>query len=147
MAGLPPGTEEVLTVAALLGREAATDILTRVAGLPEERVLDIVDAAVGARLLVEGDGPSCRFVHDIVRDVLREALPPLRRRRLHARIAEVLEERSGTRLTEIAHHYREGLLNPGWRARPSVTPGARRPRRPRSSPTRTRWRTWRGRSR
>ncbi|WP_329425608.1 AAA family ATPase [Streptosporangium sp. NBC_01495] len=112
MAGLPPGTEEVLTVAALLGREAATDILTRVAGLPEERVLDIVDAAVGARLLVEGDGPSCRFVHDIVRDVLREALPPLRRRRLHARIAEVLEERSGTRLTEIAHHYREGLLNP-----------------------------------
>ncbi|GAA4193578.1 hypothetical protein GCM10022252_36730 [Streptosporangium oxazolinicum] len=112
MAGLPPGTEEVMTVAALLGREAATDILTRVAGLPEDRVLDIVDAAVGARLLVEGDGPSCRFVHDIVRDVLREALPPLRRRRLHARIAEVLEERSGTRLTEIAHHYREGLLNP-----------------------------------
>ncbi|MEV4531966.1 BTAD domain-containing putative transcriptional regulator [Streptosporangium sp. NPDC049304] len=111
MAGLPPGTEEVLTVAALLGREAATDILTRVAELPEERVLDIVDAAVGARLLVEGDGPSCRFVHDIVRDVLREALPPLRRRKLHARIAGVLEERSGTRLTEIAHHYREGLLN------------------------------------
>ena len=111
MAGLPPGTEEVLTVAALLGREAATDILTRVAGLPEERVLDIVDAAVGARLLAEGDGPSCRFVHDIVRDVLREALPPLRRRRLHARIAEVLEERSGTRLTEIAHHCREGLLD------------------------------------
>ncbi|MEU8042054.1 BTAD domain-containing putative transcriptional regulator [Streptosporangium sp. NPDC049078] len=111
MAGLPPGTEEVLTVAALLGREAATDILTRVAELPEERILDIVDAAVGARLLVEGDGPSCRFVHDIVRDVLREALPPLRRRKLHARIAEVLEERSGTRLTEIAHHYREGLLN------------------------------------
>ncbi|MFF3443415.1 BTAD domain-containing putative transcriptional regulator [Streptosporangium sp. NPDC002721] len=112
MAGLPPGTEEVLTVAALLGREAATDVLTRVAELPGERVLDIVDAAVGARLLVEGDGPSCRFVHDIVRDALRESLPPLRRRRLHARIAEVLEERSGTRLTEIAHHYREGLLDP-----------------------------------
>jgi|GEM_PF-1628769 len=112
MAGLPPGAEEVLTVAALLGREAATDILTRVAEQPEEQVLDIVDAAVGARLLVEGDGPSCRFVHDIVRDALREALPPLRRRRLHARIAEVLEERGGTRLTEIAHHCREGLLNP-----------------------------------
>lgn len=48
MAHLPPDTEEVLTVAALLGREAATDILTRVAELPEGRVLDIVDAAVGA---------------------------------------------------------------------------------------------------
>ncbi|MEV4242484.1 BTAD domain-containing putative transcriptional regulator [Streptosporangium canum] len=112
MAGLPPDTEEVLTVAALLGRDAATDILLRVLELPEDRVLDIVDAAVRARLLVEGDGLTCRFVHDIVRDVLRGALPPLRRRRLHARIAEVLEERSGTRLTEIAHHYREGLLTP-----------------------------------
>lgn len=110
MAGLPPDTEEVLTVAALLGRDAATDILIEVVELPEDRVLDIVDAAVGARLLVEGEGPVCRFVHDIVRDVLRGALPPLRRRRLHARIAEVLERRSGTRLTEIAHHYRESML-------------------------------------
>ncbi|GIH89998.1 BTAD domain-containing putative transcriptional regulator [Planobispora siamensis] len=112
LAGLPPETEQVLTAAALLGRDAATDILLRVVELPEERVLDILDAAVGARLLAEGDGLTCRFVHDIVRDVLREALPPLRRRRLHARIAEVLEERSGTRLTEIAHHYREGILSP-----------------------------------
>ncbi|AWS41051.1 BTAD domain-containing putative transcriptional regulator [Streptosporangium sp. 'caverna'] len=110
MAGLPPGTEEVLTVAALLGRDAAIDVLSRVAELPQDRVSDIVDAAVGARLLVEDDGPAYHFVHDIVRDVLREALPPLRRRRLHARVAEVLEERSGTRLEEIAHHYREGLL-------------------------------------
>ncbi|MEV8631109.1 BTAD domain-containing putative transcriptional regulator [Streptosporangium sp. NPDC051023] len=110
MAGLPPETEEVLTVAALLGGDVAADVLTQAAGLPEERVLDIVDAAVGAGLLAEGEGLACRFVHDIVRDVLREALPPLRRRRLHARIAEVLEARSGTRLTEIAHHYRESLL-------------------------------------
>ncbi|MFC7644681.1 hypothetical protein ACFQX6_31325 [Streptosporangium lutulentum] len=100
----------MLTAAALLGRNAAIDVLFRVLELPEERVLDLVDAAVGARLLVEEEGPSYRFVHDIVRDVLREALPPLRRRRLHARVAEVLEERSGTRLEEIAHHYREGLL-------------------------------------
>ncbi|GGS61136.1 ATPase AAA [Planobispora rosea] len=110
MAGLPPDTEEVLTAAALLGRDAATDILLRVVEPPEDRVLDILDAAVRARLLAEGDGPVFRFVHDIVRDVLREALPPVRRRRLHTRIAEVLEERSGTRLTEIAHHYREGVL-------------------------------------
>ncbi|GGL07448.1 BTAD domain-containing putative transcriptional regulator [Planomonospora parontospora] len=111
LAGLPPGTEEVLTVAALLGRDAPADILFRVADLPEEEVLDILDAAVRARLLTAGDGPACRFVHDIVRDVLREALPPLRRRRLHARIAEVLEERGGTRLVEVAHHYGEGVLS------------------------------------
>ncbi|GAA3154608.1 hypothetical protein GCM10010466_51950 [Planomonospora alba] len=110
LAGLPPGTEEVLTVAALLGRDAATDVLLRVADLPAEQVLDILDAAVRARLLAAGDGLTCRFVHDIVRDVLRGALPPLRRRRLHARIAEVLEERGGARLTEIAHHYGESAL-------------------------------------
>ncbi|MFF4411132.1 BTAD domain-containing putative transcriptional regulator [Streptosporangium sp. NPDC001559] len=110
MTGLPPETEEVLTTAALLGDQVVADVLTQVTGLSVERVLDIVDAAVGAGLLTEGRGPACRFVHDIVRDVLREALPPLRRRRLHARIAEVLEARGGARLTEIAHHYRQSLL-------------------------------------
>ncbi|MFF4991002.1 BTAD domain-containing putative transcriptional regulator [Streptosporangium saharense] len=110
MTGLPPETEDVLTAAALLGEQVTADVLTRVTGLPAERVLDIVDAAVGAGLLTEGRGPACRFVHDIVRDVLREALPPLRRRRLHARVAEVLEARGGARLTEIAHHYRQSLL-------------------------------------
>ncbi|MEU9831036.1 BTAD domain-containing putative transcriptional regulator [Streptosporangium sp. NPDC048047] len=111
LAGLPPDTEAVLTVAALVGREAETDVLTAVSEVTEERVLDVLDAAVRARLLTEGDGPACRFVHDIVRDTLRDGLPPLRRRRLHGRIAEVLERRSPTRLTEIAHHYREGVVS------------------------------------
>ncbi|GAA3428589.1 hypothetical protein GCM10018953_57720 [Streptosporangium nondiastaticum] len=111
LAGLPPDTEEVLTVAALVGREVEADVLVAVSEVPEERVLDILDAAVRARLLAEGDGPACRFVHDIVRDTLRDGLPPLRRRRLHGRIAEVLERRSPTRLTEIAHHYRESVVN------------------------------------
>ncbi|MCW2882926.1 MAG: ATPase-like protein [Sphaerisporangium sp.] len=119
IAALPPHTGEVLTAAALLGREAELDVLldvlAEVADVPQDQVLDALDAAVGARLLAERADPPIgyRFVHDIVRDVLRSGLAPLRRRRLHARVAAVLERRGGSPLAEIAHHYREGLVLAG----------------------------------
>ncbi|MCC5574163.1 AAA family ATPase [Microtetraspora sp. AC03309] len=111
MAAMPPGTPEVLSAAALLGREAEVGVLLDVVDTPHDQVLDVLDAAVQARLLTER-GLVYRFAHDIVRDVLRDGLAPLRRRRLHARVAAVLERR-GTHLAELAHHYREGLVIAG----------------------------------
>ncbi|MEU8267450.1 hypothetical protein AB0B89_09800, partial [Sphaerisporangium sp. NPDC049002] len=123
VAALPPHTGEVLTAAALLGREARLDVLLDVladtAGVPQDQVLDILDAAVRARLLAERAEPPIghRFVHDIVRDVLRAGLAPLRRRRLHAQVAAVLERRGDAPPAEIAHHYREGLVLTGTAAK------------------------------
>ncbi|ETK33826.1 hypothetical protein MPTA5024_22725 [Microbispora sp. ATCC PTA-5024] len=107
VAALPPGAPEVLAAAALLGREAGLDVLLDVAGVPRDAALDVLDAAVRARLLVERD-LVYRFAHDIVREALRDGLPPLGRRRVHARIAAALERR-GAHPAELAHHYREGL--------------------------------------
>lgn len=119
MAAMPPSAPGVLSAAALLGRDAPLDVLLAVVhdvmDVPREEVLDVLDGAVRARLLTEHD-LVYRFVHDIVRDVLREGLAPLRRRRLHAGIAAVLERR-GTHLAELAHHYREGLVISGMAAK------------------------------
>ncbi|WP_169950351.1 BTAD domain-containing putative transcriptional regulator [Microbispora sp. H11081] len=119
MAAMPPGASGVLSAAALLGRDAPLDVLLDVvrdvAQVPRDEVLDVLDAAVRARLLTEHD-LVYRFAHDIVRDVLREGLAPLRRRRLHAGIAAALERR-GTHLAELAHHYREGLVISGMAAK------------------------------
>ncbi|MEN3536091.1 BTAD domain-containing putative transcriptional regulator [Microbispora sp. ZYX-F-249] len=119
MAAMPPGASGVLSAAALLGRDAPLDVLLDVVrdvmDVPRDEVLDVLDAAVRARLLTEHD-LVYRFAHDIVRDVLRDGLAPLRRRRLHAGIAAVLERR-GTHLAELAHHYREGLVISGMAAK------------------------------
>ncbi|WP_433350094.1 BTAD domain-containing putative transcriptional regulator [Microtetraspora malaysiensis] len=115
MATMPPGAAEVLSAAALLGREAELGVLLDVVDTPRDQVLDVLDAAVQARLLAER-GLVYRFAHDIVRDVLRDGLAPLRRRRLHARVAAALERR-GTHLAELAHHYREGLVIAGMAAK------------------------------
>ncbi len=111
MAAMPPGAPEVLSAAALLGREAELGVLLDIVDTPRDQVLDVLDAAVQARLLTES-GLVYRFAHDIVRDALRDGLAPLRRRRLHARVATALERR-GTHLAELAHHYREGLVIAG----------------------------------
>ncbi|MEU6429227.1 BTAD domain-containing putative transcriptional regulator [Microbispora sp. NPDC046973] len=119
MAAMPPGAPGVLSAAALLGRDAPLDVLLDVVhdvmDVPREEVLDVLDAAVRGRLLTEHD-LVYRFAHDIVRDVLRDGLASLRRRRLHAGIAAVLERR-GTHLAELAHHYREGLVISGMAAK------------------------------
>ncbi|GAA1023468.1 ATPase AAA [Acrocarpospora pleiomorpha] len=112
LATMPPGAHDVLSVAALLGREADLGVLLDVLDLPQDDVLDVLDGAVRSRLLTERSPLSYAFSHDIVRDVLRDGLAPLRRRRLHARVAAVLERR-GTHLAELAHHYREGLIIAG----------------------------------
>ncbi|MEV7968064.1 BTAD domain-containing putative transcriptional regulator [Sphaerisporangium sp. NPDC088356] len=123
IATLPPHTGDVLTAAALLGREARLDVLLDVLAdtgdVSQDQVLDVLDAAVRARLLAERAEPPIgyRFVHDIVRDVLRSGLAPLRRRRLHARVAAVLERRGDAPPAEIAHHYREGLVLAGTAAK------------------------------
>ncbi|GAA0977888.1 hypothetical protein GCM10009555_039830 [Acrocarpospora macrocephala] len=115
LATMPPGAHDVLSVAALLGREAELGVLLDVLDLPQDDVLDVLDEAVRSRLLTER-ALVYAFSHDIVRDVLRDGLAPLRRRRLHARVAAVLEGR-GTHLAELAYHYREGLVIAGMAAK------------------------------
>ncbi|MEU9886626.1 BTAD domain-containing putative transcriptional regulator [Sphaerisporangium sp. NPDC051011] len=122
IAALPEHTGVVLTAAALLGREAGLEVLLDVLAdrvdVPRDHVLDVLDAAVQARLLAENPGPpvAYRFVHDIVRDVLRAGLAPMRRRRLHARVAAVLERRGDAAPAEVAHHAREGVVLAGMAA-------------------------------
>ncbi|WP_062438771.1 AfsR/SARP family transcriptional regulator [Herbidospora daliensis] len=122
LAALPPGAHDVLSAAALIGRETELGVLLDVLDLPQDQVLDVLDAAVQARLLTERQffpettRLGYTFSHDIVRDVLRDGLAPLRRRRMHARVAAVLEAR-GTQPGELAYHYREGLVISGLAAK------------------------------
>ncbi|MGR7026390.1 BTAD domain-containing putative transcriptional regulator [Geodermatophilus sp. URMC 62] len=99
-----PGTAvTALRQAAVLGREADVDVLAAVAGRDADELLDALETAVLAGLLDEPAPGRVRFTHALVRDVLYEDTPLLRRGRVHAAALAVLLE-AGADAATLAHH-------------------------------------------
>jgi DNA-binding SARP family transcriptional activator/tetratricopeptide (TPR) repeat protein len=102
-----------LGVAAVLGREFDLETLAEVTGRPAGELIDLLDEAVADRIVVEVPGmpDRLRFSHVLIRDVLYDELGAARRRRLHDRAGEALEElRSADpdpHLAELAYHFFE----------------------------------------
>jgi class 3 adenylate cyclase/tetratricopeptide (TPR) repeat protein len=111
IARLPDGTERLLTIAALIGREFDLDLLVGVAGDDEDTVLDALERACAARLVEEVTGTIGRysFVHALTRDALYDSLGGTRRARLHRRVADAIESRYADDLDDhygaLAFHY------------------------------------------
>ncbi|WP_035462051.1 ATP-binding protein [Alicyclobacillus macrosporangiidus] len=104
---LPAGALEVLETAALLGEWFSyADLAEVVAPMSEEDLSDALDAAVALHVIhPEGtQGNEMVFVHALYREFLLQHLRGARRRRCHARIAEVLAGRGDVDLDTIAHH-------------------------------------------
>jgi tetratricopeptide (TPR) repeat protein len=108
---VPAECTDVLRAAAVLGKTFGFQELLAVAGeRGEDTLLDAVDTAVAAQLLVTGRDESFSFTHDKIREVLYEELNPIRRRRLHKRTAEGLEkikDRYCIAAEKLAHHFIE----------------------------------------
>jgi class 3 adenylate cyclase/tetratricopeptide (TPR) repeat protein len=104
----------VLSVASVVGREFGRDVLDRVADAGADDVLDTLEEAVAARVLVEVPSGVGRyaFSHQIIRQTLYEELSPSQRIRLHRRIGETLEEMHvhlvEAHVAELAYHFTEG---------------------------------------
>jgi hypothetical protein len=73
--------------------------------LSEEAVLDAVDDLILHRVVQRRWTGDLTFVHDGVLAAAYDALPADRRRALHARFAERLEERGDAALPQLAHHW------------------------------------------
>jgi tetratricopeptide (TPR) repeat protein len=100
----------VLRLAAVIGREFEVELLAHMAEIGIDPLLDIVDSATSAAVLVEGsDADRYRFAHALIQHALYEELSPARRQRAHQRIAETLEARIPSddpiRLAELARHW------------------------------------------
>lgn len=87
---LGPRGEQLLQVASLLDAPLGPLLLAEVTGRDEAAVLALLEHAVAARLLAEGDG-AWVFAHDLVQQTLAESQALRRRRPWHRRLAEALE--------------------------------------------------------
>ena len=105
------GCNEILRAAAVVGKTFTfEEVVAAVGSENEEALLDALDEATAAQLLVAERGEAFTFTHDKIREVLYEELNPIRRRRLHRRTAEGLErhrDRTRVAVETLAHHYVE----------------------------------------
>lgn len=105
----------VLTLASVLGPEFRLDALTRVSGLSADALLEVIDEAVAARVVIEVPGTigRMRFSHALVRDALYDSPAPRRRVQLHREIGEMLEDLYADdpepHMAELAHHFCEAV--------------------------------------
>ncbi len=93
--GLPGKAHEVLGAAAVIGAVVDIDLLREVLPeLTEGDVLDAIDALLPRRVFREtGNAGRVQFVHDLLRELSYGDLSATRRRSLHRRVGERLEER------------------------------------------------------
>ncbi|OBI22318.1 hypothetical protein A5712_12835 [Mycobacterium sp. E2327] len=104
---LSPETNKALAAAAVVGSRFALELVERVVG---DDLVDPLDEACKAGIVIEEPGGRYRFNHALVRQSLLAELPSVRRMRLHQRIATTLENEPGADdelLAELAHHYFE----------------------------------------
>jgi hypothetical protein len=94
-----------LELAAVLGAEFSLAVLRRTGEIDEGRLLDGLEAAESAGLIIAVPAQPGRwmFKHALVRASIYEQLTYLRRGRLHSRIADALEQ-LGSDPAGLAHH-------------------------------------------
>ena len=111
---LPETTQEVLRLAAVLGREFEYETLAVACELEEEALIDALESAQRAQLIEEINGGEVRFsfVHALIPTTVAEGVRTLRRRRYHRRAADAVRKVHPQFYEAIARHYEEAGDDP-----------------------------------
>ncbi|HUQ52516.1 MAG TPA: hypothetical protein VM692_09860, partial [Gammaproteobacteria bacterium] len=97
---------EVLRWAALLAPRIDAASLARLTGLDWNAIGEALDTAARHSMLVPAER-GLRFSHDLIARSIYSGIPPARRRTMHRRVAELLEQDSvlePERAADLAHH-------------------------------------------
>ncbi|MGV9676865.1 BTAD domain-containing putative transcriptional regulator [Nocardia sp. NPDC003482] len=90
---LPEGVLTLLQYVAIWGRPLDPELLAELSGVGEEELVDRVDAAAVAGLIVLDDRGRIALAHALVQDTVYDRISPLRRSRMHWGALELLERR------------------------------------------------------
>lgn len=105
---LSSSTQAVLSIAAVLGDEFDVRLVVAAGAGSEAAVQLALSEGLSAGILrpaYERGGRGYAFTHAQLVEVLLQGTPPDRLKHLHQRVAEALERRDRTRVSEIAQHY------------------------------------------
>jgi len=112
---LPEGVKEVLQIGSAIEREFRYELIKRVTGLPENKLLSALSALKDSELLFErGIFPESTYVfkHALTREVVYASILDRRKKRLHDDIGNAIEELYKNNVDEycgiLAEHYLVG---------------------------------------
>jgi tetratricopeptide (TPR) repeat protein len=104
---LSPVARQVLEAGAVLGPSFTLEQAQRISGRSEMETMDGLDELVARQLLHEGSTRH-RFRHEVIRAAVYRSLGASRRRLLHRRSAEALEQLSTHDLPALTRHFENG---------------------------------------
>jgi tetratricopeptide (TPR) repeat protein len=116
VSALSGAARELLSVAAVIGRDAPLPLLAAALGQDEESLLLALEEVEASGLLAEHpEDPECfRFSNALVQETLYDALSRRERVRLHARVGEAIESLHARRIDPflpfLAHHFRQAAF-------------------------------------
>ncbi len=109
LGALSPGSREIASIAAVVGREFGFDLLFRAVEKSEESVVQGLDELWQRRVIREEGVEGYAFSHDKFREVIYQGLSPPRRIYFHRKVADALEEinldQVGKVAPQLAHHF------------------------------------------
>jgi DNA-binding SARP family transcriptional activator len=101
---LSPRARQVLEAGAILGQTFAFELVQRTSGRREMETIDGLDELTARHLLMEQTA-EYRFLHEIIQMAVYRGLSYWRRRVLHRRAAETLEELQPGNADALARHF------------------------------------------
>jgi eukaryotic-like serine/threonine-protein kinase len=107
---LPAEAQDVLRVAAILGREFDFETLQRASEQSEDALVDALETAERAQLIGEvrrAGRETYAFAHALIPATMREGVSGVRRHRLHRRAAAAVEAVRPDDFEVLAYHYAE----------------------------------------
>ncbi len=113
LARLSPRAAALTPWLALLRRAVPGDLLQALSAMDGEKLLAGLQELISRQIIREvsaGAGKAYEFRHTLISEVIIQDMPGRRRRRMHRRIGEVLEQQRGGQetLQELAIHFMEG---------------------------------------
>ena len=106
---LSASCNEVLALAAVIGRDFDDDVLLRAVRRDDQALADALDEALAAHIIEETSDGHYQFAHNLIRLTLYDELRPARRRQLHGSVGAALEVSRRAEidalLPELARHF------------------------------------------
>ncbi len=107
-------TKNVLKYVSIIGNSFTFKLLRQISNLSEEELIDAIDSALAADIIHEDNTTTSeryKFDHALIRGVIYDSMTRSRRRLLHRKVGELIEELYRDDIDDVvfrlAHHFHE----------------------------------------